>query len=538
LKLFALIVCVSTGVLASAGHPVQAGEQHKAPVVQIDSGRISGITDAGVMSYKGIPYAAPPVGDLRWRAPQPVPVWTGVRAANKVGPLCMQIVNTGDNGVGPPPDSEDCLNLDVYAPASGKRAKLPVMFWIHGGGYVNGSGTAALYDGSELAKQGVVVVSINYRLGRFGFFAHPALTKENPDGPLGNYAFMDQIAALQWVKRNIAVFGGNPDNVTIFGESAGGGAVINLMISPAAQGLFHKAISQSGVARVPFPYLNRTNEEGIPSAQEQGKAFASMLGVTTDDVTALRAIPAQRIIDAGDADFGRGGPMIDGKILTSRADVAFENHVESRVPFLLGSNALEFPPSPDSNVHFRELLRFPAPQGARLLAAYGTEDRRPQRGWSAEVAQLPACRRSTHQLQKRRSCGREDAELSGAGRHCRGLFQVAMSMLQGELVNRIFPTVRPSASNRWPSPAFAIGSTESITGTIFPASMRGHTFSRTAFTIAAFCSRGRARNIVALTLCRFDISRRNGNGGSSGEPLLPIMTRWPSRARHLRLRSR
>jgi para-nitrobenzyl esterase len=286
----------------------------------------------------------------------------------------MQIVNTGDNGVGPPPDSEDCLNLDVYAPTSGKRAKLPVMFWIHGGGYVNGSGTAALYDGTELAKQGVVVVSINYRLGRFGFFAHPALTKETPDGPLGNYAFMDQIAALQWVKRNIAVFGGNPGDVTIFGESAGGGAVINLMISPAAQGLFHKAISQSGVARVAFPYLNRANEEGVPSAQEQGKVFALMLGVATDDVTALRAIPAQRIVDAGDADFGRGGPMIDGKILTSRADVAFQNHAESRVPFLLGSNALEFPPSPDSNVHFRELLRFPAPQGARLLAAYGTED--------------------------------------------------------------------------------------------------------------------------------------------------------------------
>jgi len=364
LKLFALIVCMAAAAVASAAPPV----------VQIDGGRISGVTDSGVVSYKGIPYAAPPVGDLRWRAPQPVPVWTGVRAANKVGPLCMQIVNTGDNGVGPPPDSEDCLNLDVYAPASGKRAKLPVMFWIHGGGYVNGSGTAALYDGTELAKQGVVVVSINYRLGRFGFFAHPALTKEKPDGPLGNYAFMDQIAALQWVKRNIAVFGGNPDDVTIFGESAGGGAVINLMISPAARGLFHKAISQSGVARVAFPYLNRANEEGVPSAQEQGKVFALMLGVATDDVTALRAIPAQRIVDAGDADFGRGGPMIDGKILTSRADAAFQNHAESRVPFLLGSNALEFPPSPDSNVHFRELLRFPAPQGARLLAAYGTED--------------------------------------------------------------------------------------------------------------------------------------------------------------------
>jgi para-nitrobenzyl esterase len=287
----------------------------------------------------------------------------------------MQQVNSADNGTGPPPASEDCLNLDVYAPApaSARRAKLAVMFWIHGGGYVNGSGTAPLYDGTELAKQGVVVVSINYRLGRFGFFAHPALTKENPDGPLGNYAIMDQIAALQWARRNIAAFGGDPGNVTIFGESAGGGSVINLMISPAAQGLFHKAISQSGIARIDLPYLNHPTALGAASAEDRGKAFALKLEVTADDAAALRAIPAQRIIDAGDPDFSAEGPMIDGKILTSRADVAFAKHVESHVPLLLGSNALEFPPSPDSAQRFRDLLRFPAPQGARLLAAYGTE---------------------------------------------------------------------------------------------------------------------------------------------------------------------
>jgi len=250
-------------------------------VVQIDSGRISGTTQSGVSSYKGIPYAAPPVGNLRWRPPQPVPAWTGTRPADKVGPLCMQIINTADNGVGPPPDSEDCLNLDVYTPAKAAtaakagKAKLPVMFWIHGGGYVNGSGTANLYNGTELARQGVVLVSINYRLGRFGFFAHPALTRESPDGPLGNYAFMDQIAALQWVERNIAVFGGDPGNVTIFGESAGGGSVINLMISPAAQGLFQKAISESGIARIDFPYLNRENDSGMSSAEEKGLIFAA-----------------------------------------------------------------------------------------------------------------------------------------------------------------------------------------------------------------------------------------------------------------------
>ena len=367
MKLFASIASIAACAVCAVSAAAPAA------VVQIDSGRISGTTESGIASYKGIPYAAPPVGKLRWRPPQPVAAWTGVRPADKVGPLCMQQINTQDNGVGPPPDSEDCLNLDVYAPAKARQAKLPVMFWIHGGGYVNGSGTAALYNGTELARQGVVVVSINYRLGRFGFFAHPALTQESPDGPLGNYAFMDQIAALQWVKHNIAVFGGDPGNVTIFGESAGGGSVINLMISPAAQGLFHKAISQSGVARADFPYLNHTNDSGIPSAEDQGRFFAMSLGVTTDDVQALRAIPAQRIIDAGDPDFQTGGPMIDGKILTSRADVAFAKHAESRVPFLLGSNALEFPP-PNSKKREREMLRFPASQGARLLAAYGSED--------------------------------------------------------------------------------------------------------------------------------------------------------------------
>jgi len=285
----------------------------------------------------------------------------------------MQKINTQDNGVGPPRDSEDCLNLDVYAPSRARRGSLPVMFWIHGGGYVNGSGTAALYNGTGLAKQGVVVVSINYRLGRFGFFAHPALTEESPAGPLGNYAFMDQIAALQWVKRNIAVFGGDPGNVTIFGESAGGGAVINLMFSPAARGLFHKAISQSGVARAAFAYLNRENESGTASAEDQGKFFAMQLGVSTDDVNALRAIPAQRIVAAGDPDSETSGPMIDGKILTSRADVAFARHAEVPVPFLLGSNASEFPP-PHSDEQQRRLMRFPASQGARLLAAYGSED--------------------------------------------------------------------------------------------------------------------------------------------------------------------
>lgn len=358
-------------VCAMPAANVEARTAAANPVVETVEGKIAGMAAGGVVSFKGIPYAAPPVGALRWRPPQPVKHWTDVRPANHFGPLCMQIIHTADNGVGAPPDSEDCLYLNVYAPEGAKTGALPVMFWIHGGGYVNGSGTAALYDGRQLARQGVVVVTINYRLGRLGFFAHPALTRENPQGPLGNYAIMDQIAALQWVRRNIAAFGGDSSNVTIFGESAGGGSVINLMTSPPAQGLFQKAISQSGIARVDFLYLGRRNERGLPSAEELGKQFASQLGVTTDDAAALRAIAAQKIIDAGDLDPGKEGPMIDGRILTARADVVFAHHAESHIPFLLGSNALEFPPEPGSQKRFADLLAFIEPHKPKLVSAYG-----------------------------------------------------------------------------------------------------------------------------------------------------------------------
>ena len=248
--------------------------------VHIDSGDLQGVVAGEIASFKNIPYAAPPVGNLRWRPPQPVTPWSGVRPADKVGALCIQKINSSDNGVGPPPASEDCLTLNVFAPAAKSTQPLAVMFWIHGGGFVNGSGTAALYDGTELAKQGVVVVTINYRLGRLGFFAHPALLKESPNELQGNYALMDQIAALQWVKRNIGVFGGDPNNVTIFGESAGGAAVNTLMIAPPARGLFHKAISQSGLGRERRMLLDRAAPDGKPSALDDGVQFATKLGLT------------------------------------------------------------------------------------------------------------------------------------------------------------------------------------------------------------------------------------------------------------------
>ena len=235
--------------------------------MRVDSGELQGVVDDGVVSYKGIPFAAPPVGDLRWRPPQPAAPWTGVRQAAEFGADCMQ------GRFGPPPapgappapaPSEDCLFLNVWRPASATpTAKLPVMVWIHGGGFMGGSGSSPITSGTQFAKQGVVLVSLNYRLGRFGFFAFPALSRERPDETKGNYAYMDQIAALQWVKRNIAAFGGDPNNVTIFGFSAGGVSVHSLLASPMARGLFHKAIAESGGSRDSVLTARPMREDGV-----------------------------------------------------------------------------------------------------------------------------------------------------------------------------------------------------------------------------------------------------------------------------------
>jgi para-nitrobenzyl esterase len=344
-------------------------------VVRVDAGTLRGVVADGVASFKGVPYAAPPVGALRWRAPQPVAPWQGARAADKVGALCVQKYNAQDKGVGPLPASEDCLTLNVWAPAGTRAGTLPVMFWIHGGGYVNGSGTAKLYDGTELAKQGAVVVTINYRLGRFGFFAHPSLTRENADGGLlGNYALMDQIAALRWVQKNAAAFGGDPGNVTIFGESAGGSAVTHLMISPLARGLFHKAISESGLGRERATYLSLSGPNGMLSSEAEGKRFAESLGVSADDPAALRTIPAERILAAGDPDLFQGGfPMIDGKVITADVADAFAHGQEAKVPFVVGYNSAEFPWATPGTPFFDGAVRALGDRRASLEAAYGAD---------------------------------------------------------------------------------------------------------------------------------------------------------------------
>jgi para-nitrobenzyl esterase len=351
-----------SGAAAAAMLMAAAGAASAAQTVRIDTGALKGVTADGVASFRDIPYAAPPVGPLRWRAPQPAAAWSGVRSADKDGAICMQKYNKTDNGVGPLPASEDCLTLNVFAPAG--AAKLPVMVWIHGGGLVNGSGTAALYDGTHLAQQGVVLVSINYRLGRFGFFAHPALTGEAGRGPTANYGLMDQIAALQWVKRNIAAFGGDSANVTIFGESAGGVSVNRLMMIPSARGLFTKAIVESGAG----------SEHGqtLAEAEAAGAVFMDRLGVAKPDAAALRHVSADTIVAAGDADMTKGElPILDGRLLTENAMAAFRGGHEARIPYLIGSNSLEIPPAWGAT--FAAAVQVTPEQKTALVAAYGSE---------------------------------------------------------------------------------------------------------------------------------------------------------------------
>jgi para-nitrobenzyl esterase len=311
-------------------------EAHEA---QVEQGRLSGRLVEGIVSYQGIPYAAPPVGPLRWRPPQPAESWSGTRPADRPGAICIQPPANGDPGVGPPPMSEDCLTLNVWAPQGANG--LPVMFWIHGGGYNNGSGTAALYDGTNLARRGVVVVTINYRLGRLGFFEHPALAAGRSETePAGNYGVMDQIAALGWVRDNIAALGGDPERVTIFGESAGGAAVTQLMISPAAQGLFHGAIVQSGMGRQRSALLSE-DRPGRPSAQSLGVQFARSVGLPEATADQLRALAAERVLAPMPA-FYSDNLIVDGQIIPEDVVQAFAAGRQAQVPMIIGTNSAEF----------------------------------------------------------------------------------------------------------------------------------------------------------------------------------------------------
>lgn len=365
--------CAAAVAMASCATSPAVGEVSDV-VVQIASGRVFGERGDGVTSWKGIPFAQAPVGDLRWRAPQPVQAWTGVRPATAFSSDCMQIPFAGDAAPLGTPPAEDCLYLNVWKPgAAAVNAKLPVVVWIHGGGWVNGGASPAVYDGAPMARDGVVFVSFNYRLGRFGFFAHPALTAANTDaGLLGNYGYMDQIAALEWVRDNIAAFGGNPANVTIMGESAGGGSVLNLMTTPLAQGLFHRAIAMSAPARMDSG-LKPLHADGAPDAEDDGLGFARWAGVEGEGaqaLVALRALPADKVV-AGTGMMQppvapASGPMIDGRILVG-ADRILREGRQARVPVMVGATSLDIgfgPPLPRGQL----MARFP--DVAAATAAY------------------------------------------------------------------------------------------------------------------------------------------------------------------------
>ncbi|WP_372652003.1 carboxylesterase/lipase family protein [Draconibacterium sp.] len=322
------------------------------PEVKTKSGIVRGVTEGDVTSFKGIPFAAPPVGEFRWHPPQPVKSWDGVRDATEFGPTCAAVGWGAAPGTISEGSSEDCLYLNVWTPAGAKKGeKLPGMVWIHGGGFTGGSGNTS---GDGFAKKGTILVSMNYRLGRLGHFAFPALSQEHPKEAKGSYAFMDQIAALQWVKDNIAAFGGDPNNVTIFGFSAGGVSVHSLLTIPAAQGLFHKAIGHSSGGRdgvLTGRPINKENADQLypVSAETIGINFARMHGIEGTDAAALaelRALPVVDIVGGGETN-GQGGPRIypgpilDGKFVTETAESAYKAGRQAKVPVMMGNNSAE-----------------------------------------------------------------------------------------------------------------------------------------------------------------------------------------------------
>lgn len=301
------------------------------PTVAIESGSLAGTQVGSVEAFKGIPYAAPPVGALRWEPPASLSAWSGVRDAANFGAICPQLPRSEER-VGNQPQSEDCLYLNVWTYSGAKLA--PVMVWIHGGGFRFGAGSLRFYDGSDFARDGVILVTINYRLGTLGFFAHPALTKAAPpNAPLANYGVLDQLAALRWVQRNIAAFGGDPRNVTVFGESAGGRSVLTLLTLPAASGLFAKAIVESGGGW--------EKERALADAEKDGVALATSAGLGTDaTLEQLRALPPDKLLNLP-LKLGGVGPIVDGRLIRKGPTQAFASGDFIHVPLIIGSNSYE-----------------------------------------------------------------------------------------------------------------------------------------------------------------------------------------------------
>jgi para-nitrobenzyl esterase len=312
----------------------------------LESGPISGTLEDGIWTYKGIPYAAPPVGELRWKEPQPVEAWTEVRPCTEYGPACPQPEADISGFMEIDETDEDCLYLNVWTPAEGPGESLPVMVWIHGGAFTTGSGSQEIYNGHYLAEKGVVVVTINYRLGPLGFMAHPLLSEESPHGVSGNYGLLDQIASLEWVKENIEAFGGDPDNITVFGESAGGISILDLMVSPLATGLFDRAIVESGpMLELGLPI---DKDMSLEEAERSGTDMAAALGCSQEEnvLACLRSKTPQELISAPKplamlASPIAQGPNVDGWVLPDEPSALFAAGYQQSIPLLIGTNADE-----------------------------------------------------------------------------------------------------------------------------------------------------------------------------------------------------
>lgn len=328
--------------------------------VRVEQGQLSGTAgkNPDVRVFRGIPFAAPPVGDLRWKPPQPPAAWPGVREAKESGHACWQIPYPAAATIYQavlPTLSEDCLYLNVWTAAKSAKDRLPVMVWIHGGGFTRGAGSTSSYDGENLARKGVVLVTLNYRLGIFGFFAHPALTAESEHHASGNYALLDQIAALEWVRKNIEAFGGDPGRVTIFGESAGSWAVNSLMASPLAKGLFHRVIGESGGSFSPMKTLAEAEKAGERVASTLGAASSITSAAATgtpqgatkdtlkdtlqDTLKTLRAKSPEDLLKASNEPTVR--PVVDGWVLPQDISTIFAQGKQNDVPLIVGNNSDE-----------------------------------------------------------------------------------------------------------------------------------------------------------------------------------------------------
>ena len=337
--------------------------------VKVAGGLVEGTVDNGLTVYRGIPFAAPPLGDLRWKGPQPVASWQGLRKAEKFAPGCMQSMG------GPPASglSEDCLYLNVWTPTKSAKDRIPVLVWIYGGGFNGGATSIPDYSGEKLAKRGVVLVSIAYRVGVLGFYSHPELSAESAQHVSGNYGLLDMIAGLQWIQKNIAAFGGDPKHVTIFGESAGGIAVSMLCASPLAKGLFVGAISESGgsfgpVSKNPTP---GENMRALNDAESSGVEFAKAAGASS--LKELRALPADKLLDAGRKQRGMAWPIVDGWVIPDDQHKLYEAGRFNDTAILVGYNSdegLSFSRDRTADAYTKSATARYGPWADKLIAAY------------------------------------------------------------------------------------------------------------------------------------------------------------------------